>query len=239
MTPEIFTRSVLAFAVILGFTGCAAESIRIEIDPYSITPGPPIERSSTQVEVTDIREHQEMARTAMGVHLSDVTLKPDAEEIIRILVQGRLDQFVAQNPGTSLPGRIIVGIRTFDIATPSTALYWDVTASIEIVVRINATDYDVKGSATDRTYVWPSQEMMTRVTNEALRNVSTDLGAVLVAHFAQVFLDQFNNVPAKFSASAALCARWNDNWENECRSDGRSFVASGGVVEFNVGGKIP
>jgi hypothetical protein len=181
LTTERLAGRMLAIAAVLACVGCASQSILIKIDPNALTPQSEGLRRSTQVEVIDIRERKTLSRTSMGVYLSEVRLEPDEAEIIRSLVQAKVDQLAARSAGDLRSDRILVGIRTFDISTPSTALYWDVTASIEVVVRIADTDRGAAGSATERTYLWPSQSLITRVTYEALRTLGEDLESALLA----------------------------------------------------------
>jgi hypothetical protein len=42
------------------------------------------------------------------------------------------------------------------------------------VLRVHGQDRIVSGKAAERTFVWPSQAMIARVTDEALRQVGDD-----------------------------------------------------------------
>ena len=75
-------------------------------------------------------------------------------------------------------------IRIFDIKTPATLLYWDVNTTIELVLRVGNQDRIVTGTATERTYIWPSQEIIERVTTEALKQVSAKAERALIDLFA-------------------------------------------------------
>jgi len=44
-----------------------------------------------------------------------------------------------------------------------------VNTRIELLLRVRGQDREVSATATERTYIWPSEEMITRVVNEALR----------------------------------------------------------------------
>lgn len=177
--------AILACAAVLG--GCSTappEGLPVRIDTARIAGGAKEAPRRAKVEVTDIRRSAIMERTALGASLGKIDLQPPAPEIVRAVVQASADRVMARQ-GVADPQTVLAGIRVFDIATPSTPIYWDIEARIELVLRVHGRDRVVNASATDRTFVWPSEELITRVTNEALDRLGAETDGALIALFAE------------------------------------------------------
>ena len=58
-------------------------------------------------------------------------------------------------------------------------LYWDVTTQIELVLRVGEQDRNIAATATGRTYIWPSDEMIQRVPQEALIKIGSEMEKAL------------------------------------------------------------
>ena len=134
--------------------------------------------------INDIRKGVELERTTLGgMSLGKITLQPPVPELIQIAVEAKLDE-VLERAGITDPQIVHCSIRIFDIKTPATLLYWDVNTTIELVLRVGNQDRIVTGTATERTYIWPSQEIIERVTTEALKQVSAKAESALIDLFA-------------------------------------------------------
>lgn len=103
--------------------------------------------------------------------------------MIGAVVEAKADQVLASR-GVTEAQTVQCGIRTFEIATSATPLYWDVNAKIELVLRVHGQDRTVSGMATERTYVWPSEALIQRVTTEALRKLGAESENALAELFA-------------------------------------------------------
>lgn len=133
-----------------------------------------------RVEVTDIRKTATMERTALGASMGRIELKPPAFDLVRAVVQAKADEVVVRL-GLADPPLVLCGIRVFDITTPSTPIYWDLDMKIELVVRVRGQDRTVSAAATDRTYVWPTEALISNVTTEALKKLATETERALLA----------------------------------------------------------
>jgi hypothetical protein len=172
----------LAFLTLLG--GCASSNIVVPIDTSQIVAQEKDASRRVQVQVTDIRKEANLERTTIGgISLGRITLQPPAEELVQAVVEAKADQVLASR-GATEPQTVQCGIRTFEIATPATPLYWDVNAQIELVLRVHGQDRTVSGMATERTYVWPSEALIQRVTTEALRKLGAESENALAELFA-------------------------------------------------------
>lgn len=170
----------LAFLMLLG--GCAASNIVVPIDTAQIVAQEKARR--VQIQVTDIRKEANLERTTIGgISMGRITLQPPAEALVQAVVEAKADQVLASR-GVTDPQTVQCGIRTFEISTPATPLYWDVNAKIELVLRVHGQDRAVSGMATERTYVWPSEALIQRVTTEALRKLGTESENALAELFA-------------------------------------------------------
>jgi hypothetical protein len=178
-------RNTLAVLVLTVVAGCATpgEKVAVSIDTAQIVGRAAEAPRRVKVEVTDIRKSAEMERTALGVSLGEIDLRPPAPELVRAIVQTKADEVVARQ-GIADPPIVLVGIRVFDIATPSTPVYWDINAKIEIVLRVRGQDRTVTAAATDRTFVWPSEELISKVATEALKSLATETERALTASMA-------------------------------------------------------
>lgn len=164
--------------------GCATPNLVVPIDTAQILAQAETPARRATVEVTDIRREANLERTTIGgVSMGRVTLQPPAPELVQTIVQAKADQVLASR-GTTEPQTILCGIRTFEIATPATPLHWDVKTNVELVLRVHGQDRTVSGTATERTFVWPSEALIQRVTTEALRKVGDETEHALTELFA-------------------------------------------------------
>jgi hypothetical protein len=182
LTRTLDRVALAALVALLG--GCAASTVVVPIDTAQIAPHGKDASRLAQVQVTDIRKEANLERTTIGgISMGRITLQPPAQELVQAVVEAKADQVLASR-GATEPQTVLCGIRTFEIATPATPLYWDVNAKIELVLRVHGQDRTVSGTATERTYVWPSETLIQRVTTEALRKVSAEAESALAELFA-------------------------------------------------------
>ncbi|HVO26753.1 MAG TPA: hypothetical protein VMW56_24350 [Candidatus Margulisiibacteriota bacterium] len=158
MHPRLRNHLALLCLVLL-LAGCASEAL-VSIDAAKLVPRADQTPQRVQVRVTDIRHDANLERTAYGgTPMGRITLQPPVQELVTLLVKATADEVLAHH-GITEPQTVLYGIRTFDIATPATLFYWDVNAKIELVLRVRGQDRTVSGWATERTFVWPSEEMI-------------------------------------------------------------------------------
>lgn len=169
-------------AALLG--GCASPNLAVPIDAAQIVPQAQPSARRAVVQVSDIRREANLERTTIGgISMGQITLAPPAEELVRTIVEAKADQVLASRGATG-PQTVLCGIRTFEITTPATPLYWDVKTNVELVLRVHGRDRTVSGTATERTFVWPSEALIQRVTTEALRKVGDEVEQALTELFA-------------------------------------------------------
>jgi hypothetical protein len=168
------TRVALIAAVILAGCATGGQELVVPVDAAAIA-GPASGARATKLEIADIRQVIRMERTTIGaISMGRIVLQPQETELVRAVVGSRLDAALARHGGAA-PESVYCGMRVFDVITPATALFWDVTAKVELVLRVRASERALSGSATERTYAWPSEEIIARATAGALRQVAAEL----------------------------------------------------------------
>jgi hypothetical protein len=166
--------------------GCATSTSNVEvsINVLQAVPHGKAAPRGAQVQVTDIRKDAHLERTTIGgVSMGRINLKPPEIELVQKLVEMKADEVLLRR-GETEPQTVFCGIRVFMIATPATVVYWDINTTIELVMRVRGQDRTISGTATERTFVWPSDEMIQRVTTEALRQSGEETGRALTELFA-------------------------------------------------------
>lgn len=185
MLTHLLRHSALLALVTL-FSGCATPTadLVVPINRAQAVPRTMETPRRVQVQVTDIRKEAQLERTTIGaISMGRVTLKPPATELVQAVVEARADEVLAR-AGLTQPQTVLCGIRVFEVTTPATLAYWDINTKIELVLRMHGQDRTVSGMATERTFIWPTQEIIGRVTNEALRQLGAETERALAELFA-------------------------------------------------------
>ena len=130
---------------------------------------------SAHIEVVDLRRDSTMRRTVFEVSLGEITLSPPESELVKQLVADALQSVFSDDGRRGELPTVYCGIKKFDIVTPATPLYWDVTTRIELILRIRRNERTVSGEAVERTWLYPSEKIIQRVTTRALDDVAVHL----------------------------------------------------------------
>jgi len=171
--PPFF--SVLLFTCLLSGCAGAMSDVTIPISMANLADLDQTREPSARIEVVDLRRDSTMRRTAFNVSLGEITLSPPENELVKQMVADALQRVVSDGGRREELPTVYCGIKTFDIVTPATPLYWDVTTRIELILRIRGNERTVSTEAVERTWLYPSEEIIQRVTTRAL----DDVGVVL------------------------------------------------------------
>jgi hypothetical protein len=152
------------------------EPVHIAVDIPERDPGVPCR---SQVVVTDSRNETQFRRTTIfNLFMSSIELYPPVPELVRRMVEtpaeGLLDAENGQPPET-----IDCEIVVFDIRTPATMLYWDIETRLELTLRARGQTRTVSAAAAERTWSWPSDDIIGRVVREALRQAEEGIDRML------------------------------------------------------------
>jgi hypothetical protein len=178
-TETVPQRLACVLVALIAIGGCASENLIVPLQPEIYAPRDADLARKAIVEVTDIRLEADLETGGLGVYIGKITLEPSEVDLVRELVEARADTLLANWPVTQAPPTIQCGIREFEIVTPATVLYFDVTARIELVIRVDGEDRTAAGQGIKRTYVWPRQKIVEAATNEALSQLIPELDLVL------------------------------------------------------------
>lgn len=179
-------RRAVACLVVLQLVGCATSSseLIVPVNMVQLAPRSAATPRRAQVQLTDIRKDTQLERTTVGkVSMGQITLQPSVPELVQTLIETKADEVLARRGGTD-PQVVLCGIRVFAVETPATLVYWDINTRIELVLRVRGQDRVVAGAATERTYLWPSDEIIGRVTSAALRQAGSEAEVALAELFA-------------------------------------------------------
>lgn len=172
----------IALVILLLTIGACADAGRVTVLGVSVATYVPeaaeLERRAA-VEVIDLRDQRVLERTALWVSLGAIEFQPRETVVIQRLVQALADRLLATPAAGSTMPTIYCGIRAFDVTTPSTMVYWDMTTGIELVLRIGDQERIATGSATERTWIYPSRERLQRVTDNAIAALAASIDTAL------------------------------------------------------------
>ena len=159
----------------------AFDAVIVGVDVKRIAPRSDATPRVAQVRVVDVRTEagRELERTTIGaVSMGKIHLEPTAPVLIQAIVEAKADALLARRSVIE-PQDVHCGLFAFEIATPATLLYWDVRARIEVGLRVQGRERTISAAAAERTFSWPSQELVTRVTNMALERLGGEAEQVL------------------------------------------------------------
>lgn len=146
----------------------------------------------TIAEVRDLRPDRTRIGerfAAFGMSMGNVYFFGKVDSVLLETVSDELRGagHTVQNSG---PGRSLsLDILSFWIRTDTTALYWDVVANILINVRVDSTlestrfhEREFSCDSSQRTYIWPSEELFTEVLNNCLEDLMREFRSDKIWH---------------------------------------------------------
>lgn len=156
--------------------GCGGDmSAVIKHEPYKVEGN-----LLARVNVKDART-LEMATSkreaAFGVSLGDITFDPSEAQIVKNVLEAELTKLMKEK-GIQTIKEFSCNIVNFDVKTPATALYWDVTGRIHLLLKQNGKEYGLSGTHTERTYVYPSDTIIKKTLDESLSQIAAQLKQV-------------------------------------------------------------
>lgn len=175
--------------LVLALGGCAAgmmENVRVNLHPYqpegAARAGSVASRAAVAIEpVKDARREAVGSmigeRTTIGaVSMGSIEMEPVPTAVMAQVLKAELKGmgFTIVDSGGELT--IAAQLTKFQVTTPATPIYWDMNGVVELDVtatgrggRKHVAQYAAK--CTDRTYVFPSQELITNVVSACVREI--------------------------------------------------------------------
>lgn len=198
-------RALTAVATVLVLAGCAADmgDVIVPVSPHQAAAGesalarlPP-----TRIRIASVTDARGVAgpagrigeRKTLGeISMGEVEITPPPIELLKVMLTSELEQAGHDVVDTDADVTVTSRLETFGLTTPVTLTYWDVTIDAAATLqaeRVGGTAFESSYSANcvERTYVWPSQDIIARMVTQcvgelagALRN-DTRLAAFLGA----------------------------------------------------------
>jgi len=193
-------RTAGALLCLLLAAGCggAMENIRVDLPAYrpaGAPPSAPASPASVRIEpVSDARSDSVGSyvgeRTTLGdISMGSVDLEPPptaaVAQVLRAEIERMGHRVVASGEQVSVSGRLL----KFRLVTPATAVYWDINGEVELALTAKrsagaAFESRYAVTCTDRTYVWPGEEIIGKVFADCAGKLGASLrGDAALASF--------------------------------------------------------
>ena len=156
--------------------GCASSVVVVRI-PAEQVPRSAQGQQRAEVKVNDLRAPGIAASTreaAFGVPMGTITFDPPERQLVKDAIERALaarQQTQAPSPAET----VVCDILEFGVNTVTTPLYWDVVGVIRLNLKRNGREQTLAGTHTERTYLWPGEDVIRRVVQESLRQATQAL----------------------------------------------------------------
>jgi len=135
-----------------------------------------------QVEVKDMRAPGIAAskrEAAFGVPMGNVTFDPPEAQIVKNVLEVELSRLMREK-GIQTKRDFSCDIVEFGVNTNTTPLYWDVIGRIQLVLKQNGKEYNLFGTRTERTFVWPGETIMRKVVDGSFSEIIATLKKIAI-----------------------------------------------------------
>lgn len=150
--------------------GCASNNLTVRV-PATTAPAA-VQGAAVTVEVRDLRAPGVAAstrETAFGMPMGNVTFDPPERQLVKNALEVALAQLQPANPTAAA---YTCDIMQFGVNSRATLLYWDVTGVVRLKLKKDDRAQDLFGTFSERTFVWPGEDIIARVVQGALRNAA-------------------------------------------------------------------
>ena len=157
--------------------GACASDMAVRIRVPDAQSGQPLAR----IKVNDLRTPGVAAskrEAAFGVPMGNITFNPSEAQLVRQLLEVELTRRLRAK-GIQTTQDYVCEIVEFGANTVTTPLYWDVVGRVHLVLRHAGRDHQLSGTQTERTFVWPGEDLVIRVIDASLRQITADLDRVV------------------------------------------------------------
>lgn len=176
--------------------GCAGpQNMTVSLGPYEPQGTRAAARGTVRIEpVKDARTDAVGSmigqRTAFAdVSMGDVEMSPLPTDVMGGLLRTEFAQMGYSVVNSGQQFTVGARLRRFQLVTPATAMYWDINGSVDLDVTVTAQgggkhDASYSATCTDRTYVYPGEELIGKVLAACVRDVGAKLrGDASLAQF--------------------------------------------------------
>lgn len=198
---RVRSASVVFCALLLSIGGCATgpQNVLVNLRPYEPQRG---ERgipaaSPSKVRIEPVRDMRGDAvgnligeRTTIGnISMGNIELNPLPTDVIAQLLKAEFTQMGYGVVNSAQQFTVSARLRKFQVVTPATAVYWDINGTIELDLAATAQggkahDAHYVVTCTDRTYAYPSEEIIRNVVSACVGNLGSKVrGDAMLAKF--------------------------------------------------------
>jgi len=175
--------TVVFGVVISAGGGCAGgpQNVLVSLPAYE-SPGVPAGPGAS-VRIEPVRDARSDAvgsligeRVTLGVPMGMIEMKPIPTELMTQMLATELTKMGGKVVSAGEEVRVAARLTKFQVVTPATALYWDINGSIDLDLSASAQggrkhDAGYAATCTDRTYVFPSEEIIRNVVSACVREI--------------------------------------------------------------------
>lgn len=180
-------RAVAACCTLLLFASGCASNVLVNLRPYEAQAGNPT-GSLAQIRIEAVKDARADAvgsmigeRTTIGnVSMGGIDMNPPPTDVMARVLKTEFTQMGYAVVSAAEQFTIGARLRRFQVLTPATALYWDITGAIELEMAVTARDgtkHEARyaTTCTERTYVWPSEDIIGSVVSACLGKVGAGI----------------------------------------------------------------
>jgi uncharacterized lipoprotein YajG len=175
-------RRIALGAAFLGLAGCVGDTnVRVPAAARADGPNALASVPALRVKVVSIPDREVRGRSvgertaAFGVSMGGVAITQDVGATVR---GGLAEDLRAAGHGVVETGQDVTvtdAVRTLDVHTNTTMLYWDVVGRVGVAVTVEGVgaprELEYLAERTERTYVFPGKALMARVVGDCLEDV--------------------------------------------------------------------
>jgi hypothetical protein len=154
------------------FVGCVSD-LTVTLPDRGHEFGPVL----AQVHVTDRRTPGIAAssrKAAFDVPMGNVTFNPPEAQFVQQALAVELTRLMREKR-IQKTHDFSCEIIEFGVKTQTTPFYWDLVARIRLILRQGTRQQELSGFATERTYVWPSESIISSSVAGAMNQIILQL----------------------------------------------------------------
>lgn len=106
--------------------------------------------------------------------MGNITFDPPEAQLVKNLLEKELTKLL-RGKGILTQQDYVCDVVEFGVNTHTTPIYWDVIGRIRLVLKHNGKEYNLFGTHTERTYIWPGERIITNVVEQSLDKIAADL----------------------------------------------------------------
>ncbi len=167
---------LIAFSAI----GCVGSNTKLQVNVTpDVSSAPPTRAALADVFVDDTRvpaERSSAREAAFGVSMGAIAFEPNELAIVEQTLESELARLLEQGDYESSQF-FECELLAFDVRTKPTTLYWDVVGRVALRLKLRHGSLELSGTHTERTYIWPGEEIIEEVVRQSLAQVVAQLRA--------------------------------------------------------------